>query len=69
MIIEELLTVKQMADALKIKPNSITVRLLKLEIKPVMRVGVVGLYSPEAFEKIKTVKKRGRQPLDSDSQE
>jgi hypothetical protein len=67
MIIEDLFTVKKMADELKVKPNTITNKLLKLEIEPVIKVGVVGLYSSEAFEKIKIVKKRGRKPIDSDS--
>ena len=53
---KEYLTIKKMADTLNINPSSIVYRIRLAGVKPIRKVGNLGLYSMDTLDKISVVK-------------
>jgi hypothetical protein len=66
---EECYTARQMADILGIKFEAVRSRITKSGVKPAKLVGRIGLYTREALEKIRFVKKNGRPRIDTEQKE
>ena len=58
----EWLTIKEMSEALGLKPVTTKARLRKLGIKSIKQIGMVGFYLPETLEQIRDANPKGFQP-------
>jgi hypothetical protein len=54
------LTIREIADLLKIEPKAVTARLLTAEIKPKQKAGRTNIYDPSVVEAIRNVPGKGR---------
>jgi len=53
-------TISEIAQALKIAPGTVKMRLIRAEIQPISYAGPTGIYASSAIEAIRTVSGRGR---------
>ena len=58
------MTVREMAEKLKLLPVTVKKRIQKHKIKPVRYVGITAIYDPSVVDIIKTSSPRGRPPKD-----
>jgi transposase len=54
------LTIREIAEMLKIEPKAVTARLLNAGIKPKQKAGRTNLYAPSVVEAIRNVPGKGR---------
>jgi phage antirepressor YoqD-like protein len=54
------LTIREIAEMLKIEPKAVTARLLNAGIQPKQKAGRTNIYDPSIVEKIRNVPGKGR---------
>ena len=54
------LTIREIAEILKIEPKAVTARLLNAEIAPKQKAGRTNIYDPSVVEAIRKVPGKGR---------